>query len=208
MSDYAWAEPIDALTVTLLQGAGLQDVGDALRFDWSSERLATFDDAMEQLDPEGWDHPVQVDELDGRLVVVEPNGFLMNDQELLARLSDQGVAVSVFWNVNAHAQFTLARRGRVVRSFDPVIPDYEPEGDPLPEEEGLAFGGDGELSSALSLTLLERVTGVRIEEGWLLDRPRRTWLAPEPAPAGGPAAPAPGPVRADGVFRRALRRFR
>jgi hypothetical protein len=182
VSEYAWIDRVDALTLTLIQGAGLREVGEALGFDWSSERLVTFDDAFEDLDPEGWDYPVQVGELDGWTVVVEPNGFLLADEEKLAALSSDGAAVSAFRNINAQSRFILARRGGIVRSFDPVIPDYEPDGEPLPEESGLSFGADGDPTPA-SLVLLERVTGVPIEEDWLLDRPRRTWLAPEPPPA-------------------------
>jgi uncharacterized protein DUF6461 len=182
VSDYDWVDDIDALTVTLIQGVELQQVGEALGVDWSSERLATFDGAFDGLDPEGWDYPVQVEELDGWLVVVEPNGWFLSDDEKLGELSREGAAVSVFRNINAQARVIVARRGEVVRSFDPVIPDYEPDGEPLPEESGLSFGADGDPTPA-SFVLLERVTGVRIEREWLLDRPRRTWLAPEPPPA-------------------------
>jgi hypothetical protein len=204
-----WTEGIEALTLTFLQGAALEEVAATLQFDRSTERLTTFDSAFDGLDVESACYPVQVGELDGWLVVVEPNGFLLADEGVLARLSRAGTAVSYFRNINAHSLFVLAREGRVVRSFDPVIPDEdESEGEPLAEEHDLRFGDDDEDHMASAFTLLERLTGVRIEEEWLLERRRPTWLAPEPPPyQGPPGPPAPPEERPTGGFlRRAFRR--
>ncbi|SDF18102.1 hypothetical protein SAMN05660662_1222 [Blastococcus aurantiacus] len=207
MSGYEWTEQIDALTVTLLRGADLQQVGDVLEFDWESERLVTFDQAFDDLDGDGWDWPVQVEELEGWLVVAEPNGWFLSDEQKLAALSREGVAVSVFFNVNAKFRFIVARQGVVVRSFDPVVPTYEPAGDPLPEEGGLGFGVD-EDTTANSFVLLERLTGVRLDESWLTEQPRRTWSAPHPLPPGVERRPEEEQRSRGGVLRRVFRRFR
>ena len=208
MSGYEWTERIDALTVTLLRGADLQQVGDVLEFDWESERLVTFDQAFDDLEGDGWDWPVQVEELQGWLVVAEPDGWFLSDEKKLAALSRDGVAVSVFFNVNAKSRFVVARQGVVVRSFDPVHPTYEPTGNPLPEESGLAFGVDAD-TTANSFLLLERLTGVHLDEGWLTAQPRRTWLAPHPLPPGVEGRPEEEQRGSDGgVLRRVFRRFR
>ncbi|TFV52701.1 DUF6461 domain-containing protein [Blastococcus sp. TF02A_35] len=183
MSGYDWVD-MEAYTITMLEGGWLEEVAHLLRLDPSTERMRTFDEADAEGGPDHF--PVQVEELEGWLVVVEPNGFQLADRDLLARLSRGGTAVSSFRNVNAHAEFLVARRGEVVRAFDPVVPGDE-EGDPLPEEEGLDFADEDADPDALAFTLMERLTGVRIEESWLLERPRRTWLAPHP-PVGAPEA--------------------
>lgn len=196
MSDYDWVD-IEAIALTFLRGARPEDVVHVLRLDPSSERLRTFDEAEADPDVSSDAFPVQLEELEGWLVVVEPNGFLMTDHDVLLRLSRGGEAVCYFRNVNAVSDFLVARDGRLVRAFDPVLFDDE-EGEPLPEEQGLDFADDDADDQALSFTLLERLTGIPIEESWLLERPRRTWLAPHPPPSG-PEQPAdyvsrrPGP---------------
>ena len=52
---------------------------------------------------------VQTDTLEGWTVFVEPNGWATSDTDVLARLSKQGRAVNVFWNVNAVMSFAVAK---------------------------------------------------------------------------------------------------
>ncbi|MGY1814608.1 DUF6461 domain-containing protein [Blastococcus sp. SYSU D00820] len=173
-----WLEDVEAVTLTVVEGLELREVGELLGFDWSTERQATFDQACDLVDLDSSAAPVQVGERDGRLVVVENNGYQATDEALLAELSRGGSAVCVFWNINARYQLSLARRGTVVRSLDPFLQDWEPIGDPLPEEEGLDFqDGSGR---ALLLELVDRLTGIRIDEEWLLRRPHRTWTTAGP----------------------------
>ncbi|MCA0144204.1 DUF6461 domain-containing protein [Blastococcus sp. LR1] len=204
MSDYDWFD-IEAIALTFLRGARLEEVVHVLRLDPATERMRTFDDAEEDPDVSSDAFPVQMEELEGWLVVVEPNGFLMTDHHVLSRLSRGGTAICWFRNINAVSDFLVARDGEIVRAFDPVLFDDE-EGAPLPEEEGLDFADEDADPDALALTLMERLTGVRIEESWLLERPRRTWLAPHPPPTSeGPPAGRPG---APGVMRRLFSRLR
>ena len=58
---------------------------------------------------------VQTDALEGWTVFVEPNGWATSDTDVLARLSHDGRAVNVFWNVNADMRFMVASRGVLVR---------------------------------------------------------------------------------------------
>lgn len=193
MSGSEWVEEVDALTITCVRGLDVRTIGELMGVDWSTERQVDVDGAWDAVDARDDDadvYPLQVDELDGWTVLIEPNGWLTADSQTFPRLSAGGEAVSVYWNVNARMQFQLARDGQTVRSFDPLFPDEEPAGDPLPEEAGLSFGDvEGSLQEA-SLELLQRVTGVRITADWLLQRPRRTWDAPAPPPHPLPVEPA------------------
>jgi hypothetical protein len=117
---------------------------------------------------------VQTDLIDDWTALIEPNGWAGSMPEVVARLSERGEAVNVFWNVNAVMSFTLARNGSVVRTFDPLL--YDALDGPLPEEADLPWGVGHPRASALAL--LERLTHVRIDRDWLLDRPRETFVVP------------------------------
>ncbi len=171
-------DDLEAATVTIVRGLPLREVAEVLALEEGTRRRLTFADAEELQDPRVAAHPVQLAELGGAVVVVEPNGFSSADHDVLAALSREGDAVSVFWNVNAHMAFTAARSGAVVRSFDPLFApaDDETDGDRLPEEEGLPFGDEDADPEALALELARRLTGVHVEPGWLRETARDTWL--------------------------------
>ncbi|MFC4590632.1 DUF6461 domain-containing protein [Sphaerisporangium corydalis] len=59
-------------------------------------------------------------------LIVEPNGFQGSRLPVLADLSSDGQAMSVFWNVNGDAQIAYAERGRIIAVIDPFDPE---EGD-------------------------------------------------------------------------------
>jgi hypothetical protein len=120
---------------------------------------------------------VQVDELDGWTTLIEPFGWAGATPDVLARLSKGGRAVNVYWNVNALMHVGWADDGRIVASFDPLLDDRLDGGEP--EEADLPFG-DPERSLRAALVLAERLTGVRIERTWLLDRTRPTSEIPVP----------------------------
>ena len=179
MSRYSWVEHVDAAVIAFVRGLDVREVGDVYRVDWSTERQATFDEAWDGISLETNQQAVQLEEREGWVVVVEPLGFMTTDDDVLTELSRKGEAVCVFWNVNAKYQFALARDGVLVRSFDPYIQDWEPTGDPLPEEAGLTFGEAGD-TAVVSLELAERVTGVHLEEQWVLETPHRTLTSAGP----------------------------
>ena len=53
------------------------------------------------------------------MVAVENNGFQGSDGEILARLSRQGRAASMFWNVNAVTRLSFAEDAELLASFEP-----------------------------------------------------------------------------------------
>lgn len=164
-----------ALTVTFVRGVSPDAVVRRLGADPSA--------GVEMLHHEVWEAQgsgaefqlgVQVDQVDGWTVVVEPNGWLLTAQGTAESVSAGGELVSVFWNVNALTQFIVARDTVVVRRFDPLLYDQPSIGEPLPEEAGLPFGQPGE-SRAAAVELAEQLTGVRLTKGWLLNQPHPSW---------------------------------
>ena len=180
MAGYDWADEIMAVAITFVRGVGWREVGDLIGVQWSTERIATFHDAQwQQVDSMA--PVVQAASLGDWLVLVEPNGYLTTMSETAAALSAGGMAVSVFWNVNRLMNLVLAREGAVIRRFDPLLFASTAWGEPLPEEAGLVFGEVEPSPLIAALELTERLTGVRVERTWLLDEPRPTWAATEPA---------------------------
>jgi hypothetical protein len=186
VGDYDWTDDAaEGLTIAYVRGSSLREVGDVLEFRWDTEWETTYEQALWQgidsLAEFAW--TVQVGELDGWIVVVEPNSSAAARTDTVVRLSRGGTAVCVSWNVNFDMNFVLARDGELVRRFDPLGPQVEPLGQPLPEEEGLPFGFPGEPERA-ALMLAERLTGIRPEREWILAAPRRTWTTKPFFPAG------------------------
>lgn len=177
---YEWVSAMEAVAVTFVRGLTLRQVGDLLHFDWATERSTTFAEAEEQQDFYSGEHAVQVEAAESDrgswLVLIEPNGYLASLPEALEALSDADVAVSVYWNVNAQMRFAIYADGILVRSFDPLLTDLGPEGEPLPEEQGLRFGVEGE-PRADAMTLAQRLTGVALDRRSVLDAPHPTWTA-------------------------------
>ena len=188
LAEYAWAdtsrEPsLEALSLTLVEPADDAHL-DKLQPRTALPRPLTIAEALDaslDVDDFAWGSVVvQTDVLGGWSVLLEPNGWATSMSEMLARLSERGQAVNVFWNVNAVMSFGLARAGAIVRQFDPLL--YDTDIEPLPEELDLPFGEPGRVRAA-SLALLTRLTGVRIDPAWLLEPRRPTFVVPLP-PAG------------------------
>ena len=199
VDDYAWADEVMGMTITLLRGLALVEVGEVLGFRWDTERQTTFGEAEEQQDPGAMAYSVQVGQLEGWTVLVEPNGYAAGTSDTVVRLSRGGTAVSLSWTVTGHQGFVLARGGVLVRAFDPLLFDLDPQGEPLPQEQGLPFGEPGGHLQRAALLLAERLTGVRLDQAWVMDEPRRTWTTTSPLPPasaatrpGCPEARAPG----------------
>jgi hypothetical protein len=134
----------------------------------------TLDRSLE-IDDHAWGSvEVQVDALGDWTVLVEPNGFVTAYDDVLTRLSEGGKAGNVFWNVNANMRFGWAVDGTLIRQFDPLL--YDAAG-ALPEEAGLPFGHPGRPIGA-ALALLAGLTGVDIDQPWLLGRARPTFVVP------------------------------
>ena len=182
LAAYAWLDADDprlsALSLTLVRGAAdpavermnpIRPLGPALTLGEAGDRMLTVFDGSRLA--------VQVDELDGWTALIEPFGWAGTDGDVLARLSEGGRAVNVAWNVNSVMHAGWADDGRIVASFDPLLDDRV--ADRTPVEAALPFG-DPDGAQRAAFVLMERLTGVRIERDWLLDRSRPTFEIPVP----------------------------
>lgn len=168
---YSWVERQgpEGVCITLARSLALRDALAALSADAASEHQTDFRSAEAEWRLDAM--PLQVDQANGALVFVEPNGWTGSEPERLAALSRAARAVSVYWNVNAVMTFLVADNGHVVRSMDPLL--YEAE-DALPEEAELPFGVG--LPRAAALALLYRLTGFEVTAAWLMTETRSTYM--------------------------------
>ena len=174
MSAPDWSD-LMAVTVTFVRGVAPVDVVRRLGRDPSAAGDLLHEQVWE-LQGAGAELQlaVQVDEIDGVTVIIEPNGWLLTTAQHAEAVSRGAEAVSVFWNINAVMQFLLARDGRIVRRFDPLLYDQPGEGRPLPEESQLPFG-DPEHCRDAAIELAERLAGVHLTRDWLLNHRHPTW---------------------------------
>lgn len=106
---------------------------------------------------------VVVDELDGG-VVLFTYWHIADDH--IRRLSQGGLAASYSISINADTHILVARDGRVVRSFDPLLAHDYLKTKPLPQENGLDLKYD---TGPAAWTLLERLTKIHVTEEWIYD---------------------------------------
>lgn len=73
--------------------------------------------------------------------------------------------------INALSSIQYAKKGTIVRAFDPLLPHMSQQGVPLPQEQGIACpGANGERHPLRGAFLLaERLTGIRLTAHDLLD---------------------------------------
>ncbi|KRC55112.1 hypothetical protein ASE19_06680 [Nocardioides sp. Root79] len=128
----------------------------------------TYEQAIRILDPvrgsptwDDYDRVIVAEHERG--VVLFTYGYLPD--RYVRALSREGVAASFASSINADTHILVARRGRVVRSFEPMLGQDFKKSKPLPEEKGLDLEYD---TWPASWTLLERITGIHITEEWLL----------------------------------------
>ena len=113
----------EAATVTIVTGMAVEDVIRAFGGDPDHPEPMTsiVDEQME-------DHATLIAsvaalDLGNAVVAVEDNGFQGSDGEILGRLSRQGRAASMFWNVNALTRLSFAEGGELLASFEPGFTD-------------------------------------------------------------------------------------
>lgn len=106
---------------------------------------------------------VVVDELDGGVVLFT---YWFIPDHYVRRLSQGGLVASYSISVNADTHIVVARDGRVVRSFDPLLAHDYLKTKPLPQEKGLDLKYD---TGPASWTLLERLTRIHVPEAWIYD---------------------------------------
>jgi uncharacterized protein DUF6461 len=175
VDDYRWAQwnpRLDAYCVTAVAGGSRQDVLSAFEAERGSETLATFEEAFNDFPETSY---VLVDEVPGGALAVENNGWQGVQEEVVTALS-RGATVAAFYrNVNAVMTFVHAMGGRVLTSFDPLLDEVPSE--LAHDTDGLPFGA--EHAEPSSLALLERLTGIRLDEDWLAS-PHSRFDVPSP----------------------------
>ena len=157
-----WRELDEPLTLTVVTGLAATDVAARLGVDPSNSEAVRFGEVWDGRDYDAVHLAAQIDELDGHIVIIEPNGWLMTADTRAERISVGGSLVSVYWNVNAVMRVTVAIDGRIVRSFDPLLYEHPAVGEPLPEETDLPFGEPGSCQRA-AVELQQRLTGLQID---------------------------------------------
>ncbi len=169
---YRWVSSdlrMDAFCIAAIPSIDAAVVVDSYACHLDSRRDALFQEqyGMAVPYPEGGGNDtVQIDRLGDVVVAMEANGWAGVEDPRPAELSRGGTYVAVYRNVDALMQVVVARRGRVERTFDPLI--YDAEG-ALPDEAGLPFGEPYGADVAM-LALLERLTGVRLTQEWVLEQ--------------------------------------
>jgi hypothetical protein len=169
--------PSDALCLTAVRGLSVDEA--LARFDAAPRtRTTTFADAGQaSINAYPDELPLVVaDELDGWVFLAEHGGFHGSLPEVIAGLSTGTTAAAAFWNVNLDSTLTLARDGRILGATDFVLGD-EPTAELAVHLTGLDFE-DPELMCASALAFVERVTGVRLDEGWFAEPHRTATITP------------------------------
>lgn len=114
-------------------------------------------------DPDDFDRVVVADHGDG---VVLFGWGLVPDEQVAALSRIEGLAATVGNTGGADDRILVARRGKVVRYFDPLVDENYAGTPPLPQEKGLDLVDD---TGPAAWTLIERLTEVHITRDWLLD---------------------------------------
>ena len=180
MAGYGWVETLEAFCFTAVVGLDRDETIRRLGGDpGRTEGRRTFDECFWPADGPQW---AQVDQVDGGLLVAEHNGWRAEEQAEL--LSQGGRLACFFRNVHAIMNFVYAVDGRILAEFDPLLdPGPRIGDDPRsidPALQGLPFGLFGAERSAL--TLLERLTTIRIDPDWLATPQRAVVLPPLTSP--------------------------
>ena len=148
----------DAACVTVIVGSPANEV--LARFGADSSRT------MAAADGDAPGGSVAVVGVPGGVLAVEFNGFQGSLGEVIQRLSTDGLAASMFWNVNDDNAFSCARDGQLIASVDMYDAEDGDEID-LPEELRdlfeLAADEDADLH-AVGVAMVERFTGVAVPE--------------------------------------------
>src|SRR5262245_26416081 len=156
MAGYAWVESLEAYCFTAVVGVEPDEAMRRLGSDPCSCQPRTFEECFWAADGPQW---AQVGEVDGGVLLAEHNGW--RAEESVEALSRGARLACFFRNVQAVMRFVYAEDGRVMADFDPLI-DGRPEALPA---DGLQFGLFAAEPSAL--TLVERLTGIRVRRTWL-----------------------------------------
>ena len=165
MHGYQWLDELEAYCFTASVGLSPDEATRRLGGSLSAGRR-TFAECFWPADGPQW---AQIGPAGEGLLLAEHNGW--RAEEVIGSLS-QGARIACFFrNVHAEMHFVYAVDGRVMAEFDPLL-------ERAPRSVGAAdlpFGLFGAEASAV--TLLERLTGVRVAPAWL-DTPQRCVALP------------------------------
>ncbi len=176
---HEWVDSLEAYCFTAAVGLDADEAvrrlgGDPLH----AAEPRTFAECFWPADGPQW---AQVGCVDGGVLVAEHNGW--RAEEIIEPLSAGARIACFFRNVQAVMRFVYAVDGRILAEFDPLLEGAPRSGvarDCLETElRDLPFGLFGAEASAL--TLLERLTGVRVTRSWLEAPQRSVALPPLPA---------------------------
>jgi hypothetical protein len=174
MGPYGWIEELEAYCFTAVVGLDREETIRRLGGDPDEYQARTFDECFWAADGPQW---AQVDAVDGGVLVAEHNGW--RAEEAVPLLSKGARLACFFRNVQAVMHFVYAVDGTVIAEFDPLLqsgPTSPPAQHALGTAlDGLPFGLFGAEYSALSL--IERLTGVSVRQGWL-DAPQHAVALP------------------------------
>jgi hypothetical protein len=164
MTTYGWVESLEAYCFTAVVGLDRDEVVRRLGAEGATASARTFDECFWAANGGQW---VQVGPVDGGVLIAEHNGW--QAEESVEGLSKDARVACFYRNVHAVMHFVYAEDGDVVAEFDPLL-ESRPASGARPwvisgALDGLPFGLFGAESSAL--TLVERLTGVRITRAWL-----------------------------------------
>ena len=168
-------EDLEAFCFTAVVGIDLDEAVRRLGGNpTGADNRRTFEECFWPADGPQW---AQVGVVGGGLLVAEHNGW--RAEESAERLSQGARLACFFRNVQAVMHFVYAVDGSVLAEFDPLLDRRPQQGtDPLaiePALRGLPFGLFAAEPS--SMALLERLTGVRVEQSWL-EAPQRAVALP------------------------------
>jgi hypothetical protein len=176
---YEWVEQMEAFCFSALVGVDVDEAIRRLGGDPSANPVPrTFEQCFWPADGTQW---AQVGEVNGGLLVAEHNGW--RAEEVVEDLSRGGQMACFFRNVQAVMHFVYAVDGEVLAEFDPLL-ERGPVSGVSPgvldrAAQDLPFGLFGAEESAMSL--IERLTGVRVRREWL-DAPQRAVALPPTRP--------------------------
>lgn len=180
MADYGWVETLEAFCFTAVVGIDVEEaIGRLGGNPCQAEAQRTFDECFWLADGPQW---AQVGTVDGGLLVAEHNGW--RAEETVESLSRGARLACFFRNVQAVMHFVYAVDGLILAEFDPLLEVGPRNGGDShtigPALQGLPFGLFGAEWSAL--TLMERLTGVRVKADWLATPQRAIVLPPLRSP--------------------------
>jgi hypothetical protein len=157
---YDWVERWEAYCFTAVVGLGPEETVRRLGGDPHSAQTRTFEECFWTAEGPQW---TLVDRVEPGVLVAEHNGW--RAEEAAEALSRGARLACFFRNVQAVMHFVYAVDGTIVADFDPLVSQGSECAALSHVLDGLHFGLFGAESSSLSL--LERLTGVRVRPAWL-----------------------------------------